>query len=58
MDISISNLNSHIDVVEELPVSSPEQTMMDLMMQDMINRWRSEILLSEGGVNEENKIEW
>ncbi|WNN44522.1 MULTISPECIES: hypothetical protein [Winslowiella] len=58
MDILISNLTSHIDVMEDLPVSTPEQTIMDLMMQGMIDRWRSEILLSEGGVSEESKIEW
>ncbi|KOC91616.1 hypothetical protein NG42_05100 [Winslowiella iniecta] len=58
MDISISNTPSRVDDAEEFPVTVPVETIMDVMMQGIIDRWRVEILLSQGGINEESKIEW
>ena len=58
MDISSSNITSHVDIAEDFPVSVPMETIMDVMMQGIIDRWRVEIILSEGGLNEESTIEW
>jgi len=58
MDISSSYITSHVDIGEDFPVSVPMETIMDVMMQGIIDRWRVEIILSEGGLNEESTIEW
>lgn len=44
-------------IAESAP-DSAQESLIDKMMSDMIKQWRQEILLSEGGTAEENKLEW
>ncbi|MBP2168808.1 hypothetical protein J2125_002000 [Erwinia toletana] len=44
---------------QDTPVTGPvDENNIELMMKGMINSWRLEIMLSEGGWSEESKIEW
>ncbi|MFS2221677.1 hypothetical protein [Pantoea sp. B65] len=35
-----------------------DKSNMEIMLEGMINSWRLEIMLSEGGWPDESKIEW